>query len=327
MTDIAREAGVSQATVSLVLNNSQAIKLSDETRQRVIETAQKLGYKKIPSPHQHEGQEGIAILINSMPGYDPFVDALNQARDAAWRNDVLLTLYDYSDDVDVALDIIRQLTQRGCAGIILASPVTSAINFSLFDQRTSVPLVLLNVYDKNYPLLPTFLPNDYANARQITGHLIAQGARRIAHITGEYWMDATHHRLEGYKDALAQAGIPFDPALVVSTNWRIDETHRATRQLMTASTPPEAIFCASDWMVLGCYQALAELQINIPQDVLVAGYDDQRFASQVIPQLTSVQLPYAELGRLAVEYLCDGEDAATQVTMAGKLMVRDSTRR
>lgn len=327
MNDIAREAGVSQATVSLILNNSRSIKLSDETRQRVISTAQKLGYKKIPSPHQLEGQEEIAILVNAMPGYDPFVDAFNQARDAAWRNNTLLTIYDYGDDSELAIHIIRQLEQRRCAGIILASPITSAIDFAPFENCTRIPLVLLNVYDRNYPMVPTFLPNDYANALQITRHLVAQGAQRIAHITGDRWMDASQHRLDGYNAALSQAGLACDPTLVIHTNWQLNESYRATCQLMQSSQPPDAIFCSSDWIALGCYQALAELQVKIPQQVMVAGYDDQRYTDQLTPELTSVQLPYAELGRLAVEYLCEGEDAATQVTMTGKLRVRQSTQR
>ncbi len=325
MNDIAREAGVSQATVSLILNNAQSIKLSDETRSRVINTAQRLGYKKIPSPHKVEGQEEIAIIINSMPSYDPFVDALSQARDEAWRNDVLLTIYDYGDDVDLALRIIRQLEQRRCAGIVLASPITRGIDFSLFDHCTTLPLVLLNVYDHAYPLQSTFLPDDYANALQVTRHLIHQGARRIAHIMGDDWMDASHHRLAGYKAALEHAGIPFDDALVIKTNWRLDETHQATYQVMHRASRPDAIFCSSDWMTLGCYQALAEMEVKVPQDILVAGYDDQRIAEQLMPKLTSVQLPYTELGRMAVEYLCQGECTTTHVRMAGKLQIRGST--
>ncbi|MFC0228858.1 LacI family DNA-binding transcriptional regulator [Serratia aquatilis] len=327
MNDIAREAGVSQATVSLILNNAQSIKLSDETRSRVINTAQMLGYKKIPSPEKVDGQEEIAIIINAMPSYDPFVDALAQAREAAWRNDSLLTIYDYDDDIALALRIIRQLEQRSCAGIILASPITRCIDFSFFDRCTALPLVLLNVYDRAYPLQSTFLPDDYANALQVTRHLINQGARRIAHIMGDDWMDASHHRLSGYRAALEHANIPFDEALVVKTNWRLDETHQATKKVMQLSSRPDAIFCSSDWMTLGCYQALAEMEIKVPQDILIAGYDDQRIAEQLMPKLTSVQLPYAELGRAAVEYLCQGEYISTHVKMAGKLQIRGSTQR
>lgn len=140
-------------------------------------------------------------------------------------------------------------------------------------------------------------------------------------------MDASHHRLSGYRAALEHANIPFDEALVVKTNWRLDETHQATKKVMQLSSRPDAIFCSSDWMTLGCYQALAEMEIKVPQDILIAGYDDQRIAEQLMPKLTSVQLPYAELGRAAVEYLCQGEYISTHVKMAGKLQIRGSTQR
>ena len=325
MSDIAREAGVSQATVSLILNNSRSVKLSEETRQRVFTTALSLGYKKMPAPHNDQGQEEIALLINAMPSYDPFVDALSEAREAAWKHDTLLTVYDYGDDVELAARIIAQLNQRRCAGIIIASPVTQAIDFSPLAHQTPLPVVLLNVYDRAFPLLPTFLPDDRANALQITRHLIDQGATRIAHIMGDNWMEACEMRLEGYREALTQAGIPHEEQLVQATNWSLNETYRATLELMKLPKPPDAIFCSSDWMTIGCYQALTELHLRIPQDILVAGYDDQRIADQMTPKLTSVQLPYNELGRMAVEYLCSGEDAATRVTMAGKLKIRAST--
>ena len=96
---------------------------------------------------------------------------------------------------------------------------------------------------------------------------------------------------------------------------------------MRLSQPPQAIFCASDWMTLGCYQALATLNIAIPRDVLVCGYDDQRIAHQLTPALTSVQLAYSELGRMAVNYLCEGDDTAVYVRLVGKLQVRGSSQR
>ena len=191
MNDIARAAGVSQATVSLVLNQSRNIKLSDDTRQRVINVATELGYDRLPAVHAPRNQEEIALLVSSMQSFDPFIDAISQAREAAWRNETLLTVYDYGDDVELALNIIRQLDKRNCIGIILASPVTNVVDMTAFQDCTRIPLVLLNQRDPGSPLLPSFIPDDYANAFQVTRHLIACGATRIAHITGESWMEAS----------------------------------------------------------------------------------------------------------------------------------------
>lgn len=327
MNDIARTAGVSQATVSLVLNQSRNIKLSDETRQRVIGVATEMGYDRLPAIHAPRNQEEIALLVSSLQSYDPFIDAISQAREAAWRNEALLTVYDYGDDVKLALNIIRQLEKRNCVGIILASPVTTLVDMTDFQDCTRIPLVLLNQRDPASPLLPSFIPDDFANAFQVTKHLIACGATRIAHITGENWMEASRQRLAGYQAALQQAGLPNEDRLVRQTNWQFSESYTATRALLDLDERPDAIFCASDWLAIGCYQALTVGGVRIPDDMLLAGYDDQKISEQLTPSLTSIQLPYSELGRLAVEYLCNQEDAATHVTLAGRLKVRVSSSR
>lgn len=327
MSDIAREAGVSQATVSLVLNNSRSIRLSEATRERVFQAARQLGYQKLVVAHRQEGQEEIALLVSGMPGYDPFVDALSEASSTAWQHDMLLTVYDYGDDVELARRILQQLAQRNCVGVIFASPVTRGFDFTPFMSAVQMSVVLLNQYDPARPLLPTFLPDDKANACQVTRHLLDQGVTRIAHITGDAWMDASRLRLEGYQETLRAAGLTPDPQLIRQTDWSLNATWHATRELMQLSAPPEAIFCASDWMTLGCYQALATMGVRIPQDVLVCGYDDQRISHQLTPALTSVQLAYNELGKMAVEYLCQGDDNATHCKLVGKLQVRGSSQR
>jgi LacI family transcriptional regulator len=122
MNDIARAAGVSQATVSLVLNQSRNIKLSDDTRQRVISVASELGYDRLPAIHAPRNQEEIALLVSSLQSYDPFIDAISQAREAAWRNETLLTVYDYGDDIELALNIIRQLENATASGSFSPPP-------------------------------------------------------------------------------------------------------------------------------------------------------------------------------------------------------------
>lgn len=327
MNDIARTAGVSQATVSLVLNQSRNIKLSDETRERVMAIAAELGYARLPGIHSPRNQEEIALLVSSLQSYDPFIDAISQAREAAWRNEVMLTVYDFGDDSELARNIIRQLEKRNCVGIILASPVTAVIDMAPFQDCTALPLVLLNQTAPDSPLLPSFVPDDFANAFQVTRHLLSQGAQRIAHITGESWMDATRQRLAGYHAALEQAGLEPKAEWVRQTNWQFNESYQATLALLDLAERPDAIFCASDWLAIGCYQALSARGITMPDNMLVAGYDDQKISEQLTPKLTSIQLPYGELGRLAVEYLCNNEDAATRVSLSGRLKVRRSSER
>jgi LacI family transcriptional regulator len=130
MNDIARAAGVSQATVSLVLNQSRNIKLSDDTRQRVISVATELGYDRLPAIHAPRNQEEIALLVSSLQATIR-LSMPSVRQEAAWRNETLLTVYDYGDDIELALNIIRQW-KRNCIGIILASPVTTLVDMTEF---------------------------------------------------------------------------------------------------------------------------------------------------------------------------------------------------
>lgn len=330
MSDVAIQAGVSQSTVSLVLSQSESVKLSEETRQRVWECAVELGYTKIPQLNANEDKliDELIVLVNTIPGHDPFTDAFNQIRETAFNFDALASIYDYGDNIDTAKKIIEKSLKRSdCVGIILASNITVAMDFSPFAGYTDLPIVLLNTYDPNFPLMPTFIPDDHANAFQITQHLIKQGAKRIAHIIGELWYEATSKRLSGYRDALRNGGIPFDETLVKQGNWIIKEAYQATIELMQSESPPDAIICSSDWMAMGCYHALAHLQKRIPEDILVVGYDDHDIAIQLSPPLSSISISYGDLGRQAAEYICAGEDAALAVKVAGKLKIRESTSR
>ena len=161
-------------------------------------------------------------------------------------------------------------------------------------------MVLLNCFtaDRHFR---SVVPGETAGGRRATEALIAAGHRRIAHITGEMWMDAARDRLRGYREALAAAGIPDDPNLVVEGNWLPSAGYEHTRALMSLPNPPTAIFCANDRMAIGCYEALKELGLRIPDDVSVIGYDDDEVARHLSPLLTTLVLPHRLMGRWAVE--------------------------
>jgi LacI family transcriptional regulator len=114
-------------------------------------------------------------------------------------------------------------------------------------------------------------------------------------------MDAARDRLKGYRQALATADIPYDPALVCEGNWQPSAGYDQTNALMDMPRPPTAIFCSNDRMAVGCYEALKERRLSIPGDVSVIGYDDEEVARHLTPQLTTLVLPHREMGRWAVE--------------------------
>ena len=141
---------------------------------------------------------------------------------------------------------------------------------------------------------PTYVPAVLPLAEQGLIH-------GIAHITGESWMDAAKDRLRGYRQALEAADIPSDPALVREGDWSTSAGYEQTLVLMALPDPPTAIFCSNDRMAIGCYEALKELGLRIPQDVSVVGYDDEEVARHLNPPLTTLVLPHRAMGRWAVD--------------------------
>lgn len=123
-------------------------------------------------------------------------------------------------------------------------------------------------------------------------------------------MLAARERLRGYREALAAWNVPFDATLVRPGNWLLSDAFDQTRTLMELDVPPTAIFCASDRMALGAYEALRELGRRIPGDISVVGYDDDSFARYLPPPLTTVLVPHEELGRWAVEKLLSLTEAS-----------------
>jgi LacI family transcriptional regulator len=155
------------------------------------------------------------------------------------------------------------------------------------------------------------VPGEVGGGHAATDLLIDAGHRRIGYVNGEASMEASRHRFRGYRQALATADLPFDPDLVREGNWQPLSGYEAARDLMRLKRPPTAIFCANDLMAVGCYEALHELGLRIPDDVAVMGYDDREIAQHLHPPLTTVLLPHFEMGSIAAEMLLDAASGST----------------
>jgi LacI family transcriptional regulator len=155
------------------------------------------------------------------------------------------------------------------------------------------------------------------------------GHRRTALIKGESWMEAAGDRAVGYRRALSTRDIPVDPSLERQGNFLPRSGYEQTHALMDLDDPPSAIFCANDLMAVGAYEALKERGLAIPGDVAVMGYDDQEIARQLSQPLSTVLLPYREMGRWAADYLISTwkyrEGRAIQFRMDCPVVLRSST--
>jgi LacI family transcriptional regulator len=299
MTDVAERAGVSQTTVSLVLNGAVGARLSALTRQRVQEAARTLGYRMVRRGQVRAAPQetrSIGFVVDEM-STDPWCAiALDGAREKAWEYGLTLTIRVTRGDPEMEEAVLQQLASEPIQGLIYGTIQT---------RRIVAAPALLNCYVADRSL-PSIVPAEVLGGRVATDHLIAAGHRRIGIIEGEGRMDSSLDRLKGYRQALASHDIPFEPALVRPGNWEPPAGYEQTLELMRLPKPPTAIFCCNDMMALGSYEALKSLGLDIPGDVSVVGYDDREIAHFARPPLTTVLLPHREMGALAAETLIDG---------------------
>jgi LacI family transcriptional regulator len=304
MTDVAMAAGVSQTTVSLVLNDAYGARLSEGTRKRVLGAATQLGYRLVkrgPSPAP-TGAAAIGFVVNEI-STDPWCAiAMDGAREKAWEHGLTISAAVTRGDAEMEQAVLTQMAAQPLLGLIYGTIHTRQVVPP--PALHGLPCVLLNCYAPDRSL-PSVVPGEVAGGQAATHRLIRAGHRRIGFINGEPGLDACRDRLKGYRHALATADLPFDPDLVRPGNWEPSAGYQQTHALIKLPDPPSAIFCANDMMALGCYEALRELGLRIPRDIAVIGYDDREIAQFMHPPLTTLLLPHFEMGAQAAEYIID----------------------
>ena len=312
MTDIAREAGCSQATVSFVINDAPGIRLSVETRQRVLETARRLGYglpqAKVAVEAKRARRAGrIGFIVDQLATSPEAVQAIEGLSQAAQGAGDLVFVSQSRNDPEIEAELIETFVEQGVSALVYMTIFTREVELPLALRNLDVPVLLLNCYTTGQSY-PAVVPSEIAGGQRATHHLITRGHRRIATITGEIWMEAAQDRLKGYRRALATADIPFDADLVFNGDWSASAGYEATRKIFDLAEVPTAIFCQNDRMAIGCYEALKEAGYEIPRDMSVVGYDDEEIARHLHPQLTTSVLPHRAMGQWIAEQLADGPD-------------------
>jgi LacI family transcriptional regulator len=307
MMAVAAAAGVSQTTVSLALNNIVEARLSASTRQRVREAARALGYAlpgHAPAPVGRAGATTLAFLSDDI-STDPWCALqLDAVREKAWTHGLTVVAGVSRGDPELEAALIAQMLHEPPVGLIYASVLTRRIR--PLPAFARVPTVLLNCYVPDHSLT-SVVPAELLGGYVATLRLIRAGHRRIAHVHGQSWTDPARDRIRGYRRALAEHDILYDPALVRPGNWEPPTGYEQTLALLDLPDPPTAIFLSNDMMAVGAYDALKERGLGIPGDVSVVGYDDREIAQFMRPPLTTVVLPHYEMGLQAAEALIDGQ--------------------
>jgi DNA-binding LacI/PurR family transcriptional regulator len=330
--DVAAQAGVSRTTVSYVLNNVEAANISEETRQRVLAVAEELGY--VPDAAAQALASGRTQTIGLiLPTSQPHP----QASPAHYR--IIEGLLEITQQFGVRLliDTVRE-TQNTHTYVNLAR--NKRIDGLIVSDLRVDDEALSQLVNDTFPVvLLGRLPgirvssvefDNRSGARTAVDHLIAQGHTRIgliAHAPSSF--TGAIERISGYRDSLAAHGIGFDETLVHYGHYSAESGFAAVESLLESGPAPSALFATSDEVALGVLAALQKRGVSVPNDVAVVGFDDNPLARFTIPALTTVRLPFEEMGRLAGKMLLDlvlhKAKPGRQVLLETNLIVRESS--
>jgi LacI family transcriptional regulator len=329
MYDVARLAGVSQTTVSFVVNNVPNSNIPQETRDRILAAVEELGWRPNAMARALTSRRSHTIgFISDEIASSPHSGKIIQgAQDAAWVDTTMLLIINTGSNADVEHAALEMMLERQVEGLIYATMYHHVVESS--HVLSLVPTVLLDCFAADRSL-PSVVPDEVQGGRTATNLLLRKGHRRVAFINDAGIMPASAGRLEGYRQALASYGIPLDPGLVrAGQPSNAVEGYRCALELMQLSPRPTALFCFNDSMVMGAYEAVKQLGLTIPGDVAIIGFDNQELiAEQLHPSLTTMELPHYEMGRWAVQYLLEHADGShsepVQHAIACRLVERAS---
>jgi DNA-binding LacI/PurR family transcriptional regulator len=299
--EVAEYAGVSRATVSRVLNNHAYV--ADDIRERVQQAMDALGYQPNRSARRLRAHSSdiMGLIIPDIQN-SLFQALVRGVEDAAYANRLNVVLCNTDDNPDKQTAYLRVMQAERAAGVVVIP--TRANDGPVFApvRAAGIPVVLVDREVINFEADMVKVDN-VRGAYIATSHLIRLGYRRIGIIAGTQALTPGRERLRGCYEAFDEMGVPVDPALIKTGNFRLESGYELTREFMSMAEPPDAIFAANNLMSLGALRALHELGIRIPEQVALIGFDDMPWADDLNPPLTAVSQPGYELGQQAVRLL------------------------
>ncbi|WP_432036083.1 LacI family DNA-binding transcriptional regulator [Streptomyces cucumeris] len=312
--DVATAAGVSATTVSHILNEVEGKRINAETRQRVLEMAEHLGYAPngLARGLRLRRSNTVGFVSDQIATTPHAGRIILGAQEEAAKHGLVLLMLNTGGDPELERKEIDLLLQRQVDGVLYASMYHRVVE--LPERLRSVPTVLLDARSDD-PAVPSVVPDEAQGGMTAVRELLRHGHRRIGFINNIDDIPATHGRLEGYRRALTEAGIAYDPGLVVAETADAAGGHRAALELLRARARPTALFCFADRMAMGAYHAAAGLGLSIPADLSVIGFDNQELICDgMFPGLTTVALPHYEMGARAVAQLLALTGASDRAT-------------
>lgn len=323
--DVAEKAGVSHSTVSRVINNKSNV--NADTRERVQHAMEQLGY--VGNMHARSLAGGssrvIGLLVDHLnTGYtDELIKGIDGALEVHNYN---LMLYTTHRQKIREAAYVAKMTQGLADGLILIVPRNEKAYLETLYQR-KFPHVLIDYQGYNR-YVPSIITTNRKGGNDATTYLITLGHRRIGFITGEMAYGCAPERLAGYRAALEEHCIIFDPELVREGNFLQPQGYQCAHQLLSLPHPPTALVVSNDVMAFGAMEAARELGFRIPADLSIIGFDDIPQAAHVHPPLSTVRQPLEEMGHSAVnllfKYIADPHAEIERVELSTRLIIRES---
>jgi DNA-binding LacI/PurR family transcriptional regulator len=328
--DLARELGISKSTVSRALRGHPNVKKN--TREAVLELAERWDYQPdqvaLSLVHKRTFTIGVVVPNVSFPYFSHVLSGAQEvAAEAGYQVIVCQSLESYETEKKV----IQTIVANRVDGLLLSiSRETQDFEHIHSLHRKGVPVVL---FDRvfGFSTYPQVKMDNFEAAYRVTQHLIDQGYQRIAHIAGPQRLLVCQQRLQGYLEALDEAGIPEDDSLIIEAGFRREQGHQGASQLLALDNPPDAILAVSDSCAIGAKSAIESKGLRIPHDIGLASFNNEPYAEFIQPPLTTVAFPMREMGIEAINLLFkqldapDEEIEPEEIVLPSQLIVRDSS--
>ncbi len=339
--DIAELAGVSRSTVSKVVNNY--LYLSDETKKKVTEVIEKYGYVPHAPARTLAGKSNkmIGIFITDVKHdskklrviesdyFSPFITAVIDYADELEYN-VLVLVIDKNRDFEKVRKILYNKTVSGGIFIGAENNVDEILKLIRFGYK----LVVIDqekCKDKTLGKHITINSKNLEGAYMATKHLIEYGNKEIAHICGDMNKFSGFRRLEGYKKAMNEAGLPIKKEYIVEGDFTEDSGYEGAKKLLKRKNKITGVFASNDTMAIGAMKVIKEMGLKIPDDISIVGYDDIKIASYISPSLTTIRVSMLDMAATAIKDLINfiERDIASSKynTVSTELVVRESSKK
>lgn len=300
--DVAKQAGVSTATVSRVLSGTGRVRR--ELAERVLQTAAELNFQpnRAARSLRSRVRKTVGIVVPDIEN-PLFGRLIRGIEDVLTPAGFTILLGHYADIDERERVVVSAFEAESIAGLIFVNGANPGGCYARLNAA-GIPVVAVLRQPVEVDVDRVTI-RDADASRDAVLHLVSRGHRRIALIDGSPGVSTSALRRTGYESALRESSIPLDPKLIVQADWRFSGGKQAMRQLLSLPEPPSAVFAVNGLMTLGALACIWEQRLRIPEDIAIVGFDDMEWATSLQPNLTALVHPAYEMGALAAQMLLE----------------------